>query len=396
MNAGKWMLDIAMAGLLAAVAGPGADKTTAAARPSLRWKNGPGNILSQAPRFYGGAEAARIARTVLLFQRSSGGWPKNRDMIRPLTDQAAAALRNRKNRTDTTFDNGATHTQARFLARVYNATKDRRCRDAVLRAVDFMLKAQYANGGWPQFFPLRGGYSDHITFNDNAMIGVMTALREVAEDPKTYAFVDEDRREKAVAALRKGIDCILRCQIVVNGRRTAWCAQHDQRTLAPRKARSYELPSISGSESVGIVRFLMSIEEPSSEIVKAVQGAVAWFDRAKLTGIRQVTEPDKSRPRGFDKIVVKDPTAPPMWARFYRIGTNKPIFCGRDGVPKDTLAEISYERRTGYSWLGYYPTNLLAKDYPAWQKKCAPKRNVLKRNEKAPRQVTSHPVGGRG
>lgn len=388
MNAGKWMLGIAMAGLPAAAAGPGAgaDKAAPAARPSLRWKNGPGNVLAQAPGFYAGVEAARIARTVLLYQRSNGGWPKNQDMIRRLTDRAAAALRSQKNRTDTTFDNGATYTQARFLARVYNATKDRRCRDAFLRAVDFMLKAQYANGGWPQFYPLRGGYSDHITFNDNAMIGVITALREVAEKPRTYSFVDEDRREKAAAAVRKGIECILKCRIVVNGRRTAWCAQHDQRTLAPRKARSYELASISGCESVGVVRFLMSIDKPSPEIVEAVQGAVAWFDRAKLTGIRQVTKPDKSRPRGFDKVVVKDSTAPPMWARFYRIGTNKPIFCSRDGVPKDTLAEISYERRTGYSWLGYYPANLLARDYPAWQKKCAPKRNVLKRSKKAPRQ----------
>ena len=388
MNAGKWMLGIVMAGLLGAAAGPGAgaDKAAPAARTSLRWKNGPGNILSQAPRFYGGAEAARIAETVLLYQRSNGGWGKNQDMIRPLTDRAAAALRRQKNRTDTTFDNGATHTQARFLARVYNATKDRRCRDALLRAVDFMLKAQYANGGWPQFYPLRGGYSNHITFNDNAMIGVMTALREVAENSRTYAFVDKDRRKKAAAAVRKGIACILKCQILVKGRRTAWCAQHDQKTLKPRKARSYELPSISGGESVGVVRFLMSIAEPSPEIVEAVQGAVAWFDRAKLTGIRQVTKQDKSRPRGFDKIVVKDPTAPPMWARFYRIGTNKPIFCSRDGVPRDTLAEISYERRTGYSWLGYYPANLLAKDYPAWQKKRAPKKNVLKRGTKAPRQ----------
>jgi PelA/Pel-15E family pectate lyase len=62
-----------------------------------------------------------------------------------------------------------------------------------------------------------------------------------------------------------------------------------------------------------------------------------------------------------------------MWARFYQIGTDKPIFCSRDGIPKDTLAEISYERRTGYSWLGRYPAGLLAKEYPAWRKKWAPR-----------------------
>jgi PelA/Pel-15E family pectate lyase len=178
-------------------------------------------------------------------------------------------------------------------------------------------------------------------------------------------------------AVQKGIDCILKCQIVAAGRKTAWCAQHDEKTFVLSKARSYELPSISGSESVGIVRFLMSVEKPSPQIVEAVQCAVAWFAEARLKGIRQVRREDKSKPGGWDIVIVKDASAPAMWARFYDIGTNTPIFCSRDGIPKATLAEISHERRTGYSWLGYYATDLLAEDYPAWQKKWAPDKNVL-------------------
>jgi hypothetical protein len=110
---------------------------------------------------------------------------------------------------------------------------------------------------------------------------------------------------------------------------------------------------------------------------EAVQCAVAWFAEARLEGIRQVRREDKSEPGGWDIVIVKDASAPAMWARFYDIGTNKPIFCSRDGIPKATLAEISRERRTGYSWLGYYATDLLAEDYPAWRKKWAPDRNVL-------------------
>ena len=60
---------------------------------------------------------------------------------------------------------------------------------------------------------------------------------------------------------------------------------------------------------------------------------------------------------------------PPTWARFYEIGTNKPIFCDRDGVAKHKLDEIGYERRNGYSWLNYWPQRLLERDYPAWQRK---------------------------
>jgi len=336
--------------------------------------------LSQRPEFYSTAEAIRIADNVLWYRREAGGWSKNVDMARVLSEQDKAMLRKAKERDDCTFDNGATHTQIRYLAKVYHATGLKRFRQAVLSALDYLLEAQYDNGGWPQSYSLRrnSGYSRYITFNDGAMIGVMRVLDDIARRKSEYAFVDEMRRQKAHKAVQKGIECILKCQIVVDGKKTAWCAQHDEKTFAPRKARSYELPSISGSESVSIIRFLMSIDEPGPEIIEAVQSAVGWFQEAKLEGIRQVRKEDKSKPRGWDKVIIKDVSAPPLWARFYEIGTNKPIFCSRDGVPKATLAEISYERRNGYSWLGNYAGGLLAEDYPAWQKKWARKINVTR------------------
>jgi len=131
---------------------------------------------------------------------------------------------------------------------------------------------------------------------------------------------------------------------------------------------------------VGIVRFLMGIDQPAPEIIEAIEAAVAWFDEAKLEGIRLIRKEDSTLPQGRDRVVVQDASAPPIWARFYEIGTNKPIFCSRDGIPRATLAEISHERRNGYSWLGYSPANLLTKDYPAWRKKWTPGRNVLKGN----------------
>ncbi|MCP4260155.1 MAG: pectate lyase [Planctomycetes bacterium] len=333
--------------------------------------------LSQSPEFYATDEAVRIADNVLLYRRETGGWSKNVDMARILSEQDKAVLRKAKGRNDSTFDNGATHTQIRYLAKVYSATGLKRIRRAVLSAIDYLLEAQYDNGGWPQSYPSRG-YSRYITFNDGAMIGVMNVLRDIARKKPEFVFVDEIRRQKAHDAVQKGIECILKCQILVGDKKTAWCAQHDEKTLLARKARSYELPSISGSESVGIVRFLMNIDEPGPEIIEAVRNAVGWFKDAQLEGIRQVRKEDKSKPGGWDKIIVNDASARPIWARFYEIGTNKPIFCSRDGIPKATLAEISHERRTGYSWLGYYARSLLAEEYPAWQKKRAQKNNVTR------------------
>src|SRR4030095_4955126 len=155
------------------------------------------------------------------------------------------------------------------------------------------------------------------------------------------------------------------------------CAQHDEVTLLPAPARSYEKISLSGSESVGLTRFLMGIDRPEPPVIEAVQSAVAWFARVKLMGIRLVNKPEASLPKGYDLVVVPDAQAEPLWARFYEIGTNRPIFCGRDGVIKSSLAEIEYERRTGYNWYTTAPAELLARDYPNWQKTWAPGKKLL-------------------
>jgi PelA/Pel-15E family pectate lyase len=229
----------------------------------------------------------------------------------------------------------------------------------------YVLKAQYANGGWPQFFPLRKGYYDRITFNDGAMVRVLEFVREVGRDER-YAFIDAKTRESCRQAFDRGIACILKCQIVVDGRPTVWCAQHDEKTFAPAKARSYELPSFSGSESVGIVRLLMSLENPSAEIRASIEGAVAWLEAHRIKGQR--LETTKTLIGGSDLVMVPDPAAPDLWARFSDLKTGAPYVCDRDGVPKPRLADIGHERRNGYSWFGEYARDLLAKDYPSWKK----------------------------
>ena len=115
----------------------------------------------------------------------------------------------------------------------------------------------------------------------------------------------------------------------------------------------------------------MSLDRPSPEVSQAVEAAVAWFKAVKLTGIKVVQKADQRGPKGFDKVVVQDAVTPPIWARFYEIGTNRPIFCDRDGVAKHSLGEIGYERRNGYAWLGYWPQALLEQGYPAWKERTA-------------------------
>jgi PelA/Pel-15E family pectate lyase len=322
---------------------------------------------NQATAFYGTLEASALADNVLYYQNADGGWPKNTEMAN--RSQAKAG---------STIDNGATTEQVEFLGRVYAANGCPQYRDAAIAGIEFLLAAQYENGGWPQEYPNPDGYHAHITFNDDAMIHVMKVLRAIGEGDAPYAFGDEALSESATAAVQKGIECILGCQIEMDDGQRGWCAQHDEVTLEPALARTYELPSVSGSEGAEVARFLMTIDPPTAEIRAAVEGAIAWFEAVKITGIRVDAVVDASQPSGEDRVVVEDPGAPPLWARFYELHTNAPIFSSRcevdecDDDPffmrRYSLAEIDNERRVGYAWYGDWPAAALA-EYQTWKQK---------------------------
>lgn len=326
--------------------------------------------------WYWSAEAVRIAGNLLAYQHDNGGFEKNIDMALPLESPRLDAVLKRKPEAETTIDNDATWSQMRFLAKVHLQTKDGRYAVALRKAQRYLLDAQYPSGGWPQFYPLRHGYWDHITYNDDAMIGVMSVLRDIAAGEDEWSLFTADERRAAEAAMQRGITVILKTQVRVNGKLTVWCAQHDEVTLAPAMARKYELISLSGSESVGIVEFLMGISHPSPEIVNAVQSAVAWFSKSKIEGIEVKTVTAPGTPKGVDKVVIAKAGAPPQWARFYEIETNRPIFSGRDSVKKYSMAEIEYERRNGYRWYVDRPAKLLSDAYPEWRRKWAVKADA--------------------
>lgn len=323
---------------------------------------------------YGPAQVKQIADNIILFQRANGGWPKNYDMTALLTAaQRAAVLRAKDDINVTTFDNGATHSQVAYLADAFSITGDSTYREACLKGIHFILKAQYDNGGWPQFYPDRSGYRKYITFNDGAMIGVMKVLNRITDGDKAFSFVDAGLRGQVAKAFQKGIDCILRCQIRQHDTLTVWCQQHDEVTLAPRNARTFELAAMTSTESGEIVRFLMSLKHPSRQVEEAIESAVAWFKRSMLTGIRWDTVKAgrteyQYHTTSIDRVIVKDSLAPPLWARFYELETNVPVFANRDGKPVYSLAEVDRERRTGYAWYTDEPAGVL-KAYAGWKKR---------------------------
>ena len=244
-----------------------------------------------------------------------------------------------------TIDNDATTTQLHFLAKVGLAAgreAGEKYRAGLLRGLDYLLGAQYPNGGWPQVWPLAGGYHDAVTYNDDAMIQVVELLDDVAHGQGEFAFVPDATRERARASVAHGVRCILATQVVVDGKPTVWAQQYDPLTLKPASARDYEMPALSSAESANILLYLMSLPDPTPQEVAAVHGAAAWFKKTVIYG-QAFT--GRQNPEGRE--LVATPGAGPLWARFYQIGTDMPLFGDRDQTIHDQLNEISLERRFG-------------------------------------------------
>jgi len=322
-------------------------------RPAFWWPA----AAARPDSWFAGDEARRMADNILSWQDPvSGGWPLMNTTREPNRGDPAqvgpwgkrAALIK------------ATANEMRFLARAQQAKPDPRYVPAIERGLTYILAAQYPTGGFPHSWPVfTNAYDHHATFNDDEMVDLLELLRDVATQPE-FRVLPAARRDAATEAFERGIDFILKTQIVSDGRKTAWAQQYDEKTLEPRGARAFEPVAISGGESANILLLLMSIEKPTPAIVSAVEAGVAWYRASQIDGIR--VESIKG-----DRIVHPDASAKPIWARYYQIGTNRPIFVGRDGVIRYTLAEVEQERRGGYAWYGDWGRAVLAR-HAEWSK----------------------------
>lgn len=310
-----------------------------------------------------------VAERMLQYQRANGGWPQpNGDPIRyelPLDSAQTLALAKDKYREDTTIDDDATTREIRYLAEAGHKTNNKTYLKAAEKGIQYLLKAQNTAGGWGQFYPDTSSYRKHITFNDHAMVNVLKVLQACAAG--NYPLLDKRLSAPCGVAVRRGVQCILACQYRQKSTLTVWCAQHDRKTLLPAKARSFELPSLSGAESVGIVQFLMSLPEPDEKIKRSIKAAMAWFEAVKIKDMA-VTLVRDADGKPIDRVMVPSP-GQVLWARFYDLQSNTPMFVGRDGVAKSNLADIPLERRLGYSFYGNYAQKLIEKDYPQWKEK---------------------------
>lgn len=326
--------------------------------------------LDRPREWYASREARAIADNIVSYQTPAGGWGKNQDRtasprvpgesfvpIEDLPDFAQTDIKGDQSwRYVGTIDNGATLTELRFLAQVQAQTLGRegeRYRAAFLKGVSYLLTAQFPNGGWPQVFPLQGGYHDAITFNDNAVGLTIELLSDVAARQGDFAFVPKTLAVKGKAASATALGLILKTQIVIGGKRTLWGQQHDVFTLAPAGARDFEPAALASDESASILLFLMSQKDPSPELQVAVQDGVEWLRAHSMSGY------EWKRTETLGRQLVAKPGAGPLWPRFYDVVTLKPIFGDRDKNIRDNVNELSLERRNGYSWFNTAPAKAI-------------------------------------
>ena len=319
--------------------------------------------------WFGGPEAKALADVVISYQTPAGGWSKHTGYAKgprqPGMQWSSQSDPGKSPHYLGTFDNRSTTEQMTFLSQVWLATKRDDCAAAYTRGLNYIFAAQYPNGGWPQVYPLEGGYHDCITLNDDALTHILEVLFAIIQNDPATAFLDAEIRGKARAAFDRGIDCVLALQVVQDGDKTAWCAQHDAVTLAPAGARKMEPATLSGVESANLLRFLMTLPDPSPEVIASIESGLAWLERVKITGLRRTTRDGKT---------VFEPDASstePYWARFYNLADSTPVFPGRDGIVYRTFNEMAANNPSGYDFLGTRPGSVLYNGQKKWREKLA-------------------------
>ncbi len=336
--------------------------------------------LDREASWYSSADARHIADVIVSFQIPSGGWGKNMNMDGAARAPAESFVPDNSNRFPSpgdfdeprdpswhyvgTIDNDATTTEMHFLAKVQASlppTDGEKYRASFLRGVQYLLAAQYPNGGWPQVWPLEGGYHDAITFNDDAVLNATELLREVSEGKPEMAFVPAKIRKQARTAVANSIKCILAAQVELGGKKTVWPQQSDMLTLTPVSARNYEPAALSSQESSDLLMYLMSIPHPTTQERNAISAGVDWLRAHAIYGKTVVG--GRNTPEG--RHVIEQPSARPLWARFYALDTQQPIFGDRDKTLHDNMNEISKERRNGYAWFNTEPAAAI-KMYETW------------------------------
>jgi hypothetical protein len=255
--------------------------------------------------------AERVARALIWGQLPSGGWHYFIDFdmpgLRKWYEEVASQCRGWEEfyhyYGNATFDDDTTTSAARFLLEIYSSTLDPEFRPALLKALDFILEAQYPSGGWPQRYPLRydyphNGHPDYTsfyTYNDEVIRNNIYLLLEA------YHKLGN---EEYLKAARRGMDFYIISQLPAP--QAGWALQYDME-MKPAWARSYEPAALCSDQTVENIKDLESFYMITGDrrYLEPVPKAIQWLEDSFL---------NKSSSQNFTH------------ATFYEVGSNKPLY----------------------------------------------------------------------
>lgn len=292
-------------------------------------------------------ETVTKALNAVDWQLENGGWGKTGDKTSTFNGYPSDYCWKVNGKFVGTIDNKSTYPEMRLLAEAYDLKPDKKLKDSFDKALQFLKNLQYPSGGFSQIYPHNGKYNDHVTFNDGAMVSVLNLLQDIAQNKTPFKnIVDDSERAVCQQMIDKAVDYIIKAQLTVKGEKAAWCAQHNPTTYAPELARSYELPSVSGSESVGVIQFLLT-QTNNQKALDAAESARLWL---KARAMKDTTYSKRNPPSFFS-----EKAGSYCWYRFYDLQTGEGYFCDRDGktyTDIDEFYKAAPERATGYDWAG--------------------------------------------
>ena len=301
------------------------------------------------------AAAAAAALALVRGQLQSGGWaylvdfdPAARRAWAYRADLPAGETDWARRKNITTFDDNNTQSALQFLLAFLDVATNRSLAEvkSVRSAVDYglskMLEAQYPNGAWPQRFNGRPHDPERHPVRPARLSAVWPHTWPKSDYGAFYTLNDHTQRDcirtmlqahqrfndpKYLNAARKGGEFLVLAQLPEP--QPGWAQQYNF-DMEPAWARAFEPPAVCSSESVGAMRTLaeLYLETGEGKFLQPIPAFVAWLKRSEI--------------------------GPNRWARFYELGTNRPLYGDRDGQLHYTLEELSAERQHGYAWQGNF------------------------------------------
>jgi PelA/Pel-15E family pectate lyase len=247
--------------------------------------------------------AKKTAYALVNGQLVSGGWDYRIEFDAKLRNKQAyrvensrQSIKNSRIKNVTTLDDNTTQSAMSFLIKIDRVLnfKDSKIHSAVVYGLDALVQAQYPNGAWaqrfsefpdPKSYPVKKAafpdswsrthpkvdYRSYYTFNDNTLAD-MIDLMFLAGD-----LIDK----KYTRAALRAADFILLAQLPEP--QPAWAQQYNAK-MQPAWARRFEPPAVTGGESQGVIRILMTVyrQTGDAKYLKPIPRALAYLKKSEL------------------------------------------------------------------------------------------------------------------